>query len=112
MLSYINQEAKKNNWTPCEEQLMHYIYSGINYYKTYPSKACENKDDIKKNIIETVQQIFINTKMNELNMEICLELIEGPMVSQVLDYAIKDNNLGFIHKKITPKSDRKFFCCV
>ena len=114
MFSYINQEAKKNYWTPRENNLMHYIHSGVKYYKEYPSKATISKDDKKCEIIEAVQTIYSNNqKLNELDLEMCLELIEGPLVSQCLDYALAYNNLGqnSMKNKNVRAKERRYFCC-
>ena len=35
MFSYMNQEGNKHNWTPCESEIMHFVYSGIGRGSNY-----------------------------------------------------------------------------
>ncbi len=96
---------------------MHFIHSGVKYYKEFPSKGEISNEKKKEEIINSVQTIYSNNqKLTPLDLEMCLELIEGPIISQSIDYALEYNNLGQNKKYMkktekTEKRERNFFCC-
>lgn len=108
----MNQEAKKNNWTPNENDLMHFVYCGANYYNTYPSKANIPLINKKNAIIDALQTLITNNShMDELSMEMCLELVEGPLISQAIDYALKNNGSQLYLGQTPQKKASSHFCC-
>ena len=117
MYAYMHQEAKKNNWTPCEENLMHYVYAGVSYYEEHPSKADISSQEKKNNIIEALQTTIVNNNLlSSIDAEMCLELIDGPIISQAINYALYNNVEQSSQKrpfkrKPLKKKQRKFFCC-
>ena len=115
MYAYMHQEAKKHNWTPCEENLMHYVYTGISYYEEHPSKADISAKEKKDTIIEALQTTIVNnTLLSSIDAEMCLELIDGPIILQAITYALY-NNLELSSRarpfKKKPLNKRYFFCC-
>ena len=112
MYAYMNQEAKKNNWTPNENDLMHFVHCGANYYNTYPSKANIPLTTKKDAIIEALQTLIANNRhMDDISTEMCLELVEGPLISQAIDYALK-NSIPPMYLAQTPqKKASRHFCC-
>jgi len=114
----MNQEGKKNNWTACESEIMHFVYSGIKYYEEHPSKADISSEEKKEEIIEALQTLIANNSLlSDIDAELCLELVEGPIISQVLDYSlpIHEYSLGkrssLPSKKKPSKNHNRFFCC-
>ncbi len=112
MYAYMNQEAKKNNWTPNENDLMHFVHCGANYYNTYPSKANIPLPTKKDAIIEALQTLIANNShIDDIETEMCLELVEGPLISQAIDYALK-NSIPRMYLAQTPqKKAARHFCC-
>ena len=111
----MNQEAKKNKWTPCENDLMHFVYSGVNFYNTYPSKADTPMETKKNNIIESLQTLITNNShLDDINMEMCLELIEGPLIDQAIDYALvnsKQKTNSYLGQPTKKTPNKNIFCC-
>lgn len=117
MYAYMHQEAKKHNWTPCEDNLMHYVYAGISYYEEHPSKADISAKEKKDTIIEALQTTIVNnSSLSPIDAEMCLELIDGPIISQAINYALYNNlelssQTRTFKKKPLKKKKWKLFCC-